>query len=94
MRDGQKQAICAPYSRKRPIGSFTRVVIEIPNNELKKVDAWGGEAKLPSRTATIRTLLQAGILHLTIMKKASGQSPNLPDAFKPHSEGNHCDDAE
>lgn len=82
------------YSRKRPSGSFTRVVVEIPNDELEAVDTWGRQAAMPSRTSAIRDLLKAGIENKA--KKASGSGlATSPDASNSNpDQGNHCDAAE
>jgi hypothetical protein len=38
-----------------------RVIIEMPKGELDAIDGWGVPAGMPSRTATIRMLIQKGL---------------------------------
>ncbi|MFT9072141.1 hypothetical protein [Gluconobacter potus] len=64
------------YSRKRQPGSFTRVIAEMPNEEIEAVDNWGAEFGASSRTAAIRQLLKAGLES----KKAAGSVAKLSPA--------------
>ncbi|WP_203154969.1 hypothetical protein [Methylobacterium aquaticum] len=51
-----------PYARrKQTSGQSQRVVILVPTEELKAIDAWGVPAGMDSRTAAFRALLKKGL---------------------------------
>lgn len=51
----------AGYARKAPSEASTRLIAVIPKEEADRLDAWGIAAAMPSRTATIRFLIQKGL---------------------------------
>lgn len=50
-----------PAYRRSPAEDKARVIFEIPKEELAAIDGWGVPAGMPSRTATIRALIQRGL---------------------------------
>jgi hypothetical protein len=50
-----------------------RVVVMMPKAELAAIDGWGGPAGMPSRTATIRMLIQRGLE--TVTRLETGGQP-------------------
>lgn len=64
------------YPRKRPPGSFKRLIVEMPNDEINLVDNWGIDAGMPSRAAAFRRLIRIGLEK----EKASDQPASNPDA--------------
>lgn len=59
--------------RNRHEGELARLVVELPKDELDRVDHWGGPAGFPSRTAAVRHLLKRG-LEAAITEPAAGHA--------------------
>ena len=51
----------AGYARRANPEPLTRLIAAIPKQEVERLDAWGIAAGMPSRTATIRFLIQKGL---------------------------------
>jgi hypothetical protein len=50
------------YSRRLPkVRDVIRVVAELPSETVRKVDAWGVPAGMPSRTAALQELIARGL---------------------------------
>ena len=59
----------SPYRRER--GELARIVVLFPQEELDAIDSYGAPSRFPSRTATIRDLVQRGLK--TVSEPAVGQ---------------------
>jgi hypothetical protein len=51
-----------------------RVIVEMPKDELVAIDEWGVPAGMPSRTATIRMLIQKGLEAVSCSGTGGGQT--------------------
>lgn len=65
------------YRRKRDKTKIVRLVAELDVDIVKRIDDWGISSQMPTRTATVRHLIDAGLN----AEKASGNAGKLtPDA--------------
>lgn len=54
--------------------SRTRVVVELDDSMVERIDLWGVPARKPSRAAAIRELLDAGLRAMTAQSTPSEHS--------------------